>query len=113
MLLLRLMLSTSRRLLRKHELIATEPDAAAIHFCQCESSRAIEVEYLFRLGYFVRITTHPVDDVAPAAHPSLGARLGPGAHVLAHSESGERAQKRFRLRRRHHKDRKREPERLR
>src|SRR6266404_3571694 len=113
MLLLTLLLSTCRRLLHKHELVAPEPDAATIHFCQREASRPVEIEYLFRLGYLVRIAAYPVDDVAPAAHASLGTRLGPGAQVLAHSKSRERAQKRLRLRGRHHEDRKREPERLR
>src|SRR2546423_10583411 len=106
MLLFTPLLSTCRRLLRKHEFVAPEPDAATIHFCQRESSRPVEIEYLFRLGYFVRIAAYPVDDVAPAAHPSLGTRLGPGAQVLAHSESRERAQKRFSFRGRHHKNRK-------
>src|SRR5262249_8102114 len=69
--------------LKKAELIAPHPAAAAFQFGQRDPALAVKVENLFGRCDLVRITADPIHDVSPTGHAAKVVRLDPRAQVFA------------------------------
>src|SRR5829696_693846 len=67
--------------LYEHKLIAAKTDPAAVQLRQQKASLAAEVKHFIRRGDFVRITTNPIDNVAPLRHAAVAPVLRPRIDV--------------------------------